>query len=169
MPGSATPASPIHQIRPEPVPKRPPLPDPTIPASARYQVRPVQWGDRERFEVRDTATDTTIAIRTTSRIADEDVMVLNLVGPNGLGRASVPRPKPPRSEPEPQPARQCGRCRQYFAADPLSDPTALEVWWLCEPCHDTLIGARANSRTARGHVGATERGVGTEAPDVAVG
>lgn len=34
--------------------------------------------------------------------------------------------------------RQCGRCRRYFDADAAH--AALQEWWLCAPCHDTLFG-----------------------------
>lgn len=39
-----------------------------------------------------------------------------------------------------EPTRQCGRCRKLFAADPDVEPTALDEWWLCPPCHDALLG-----------------------------
>ena len=73
------------------------MPNPAVPASSpprpgtsssrvthvvpppRYQVRPVLWANRKRFVVRDTKTDTTIAIRTTSKIADSDLIRLNMV------------------------------------------------------------------------------------------
>lgn len=44
----------------------------------RYEVREELWGNHKRFVVRDTATGTTIAIRTTRQIADSDLMRLNL-------------------------------------------------------------------------------------------
>ncbi len=47
-------------------------------AAPRYQVKSVLWGNRKRFIVRDTATDSTIAIRTTSQIADSDLIRLNM-------------------------------------------------------------------------------------------
>jgi hypothetical protein len=47
-------------------------------AAPRYQVQAVLWGHRKRFVVRDTATNTTIAIRTTSQIADSDLFRLNM-------------------------------------------------------------------------------------------
>lgn len=162
-----SPTSPILPIQPEPMPQRTPLADPTTPVPARYQDRAVRRADRKRFEVRDTKTDTTGAIRTTSRVADEDVMVPNLAGPNGPG--GVPAPQPQSAETEPAPVRQCGRCRQYFPADPLSDPTVLQDWWLCEPCHNSLFGTpREPSNSER-----ASRGHGTDAragsPGLAVG
>jgi hypothetical protein len=36
--------------------------------------------------------------------------------------------------------RQCGRCRQSFPTDPTLHAVALREWWLCPPCHDTLLG-----------------------------
>ena len=55
-----------------------PLPVTPFESACRYQVREVLWGNHKRFVVRDTATDTTIAIRTTYRIADGDLIRLNL-------------------------------------------------------------------------------------------
>lgn len=50
----------------------------SIEAAPRYQVQPVLWGNRKRFVVRDTATGTTIAIRTTSQIAESDLFRLTM-------------------------------------------------------------------------------------------
>ena len=41
----------------------------------------------------------------------------------------------------PVPPRQCGRCRQFFAGDPLLSVSIQQAWWLCPPCHATLLGA----------------------------
>ncbi len=38
------------------------------------------------------------------------------------------------------PTRQCGRCRQVFAADPNTEPGGQEEWWLCPPCDASLLG-----------------------------
>jgi hypothetical protein len=49
----------------------------------------------------------------------------------------------PLSEPESHgagPTRQCGRCRQLFAADPAAEAGGQEEWWLCPPCDATLLG-----------------------------
>ena len=44
---------------------------------------------------------------------------------------------------EPETAtRQCGRCRETFAGDPDTHPTALPDWWACEPCREALFGTR---------------------------
>ena len=51
--------------------------------SVRYQVLPEQWGHQYRFKVCDTVAHTTVAIRSSRRIADEDVLLLNLAGPKG--------------------------------------------------------------------------------------
>ena len=59
----------------------------------RYQVQAVLWGNHKRFVVRDTVTDTTIAIRTTSEVADSDLMRLNM--------AVQDRPAPPTTTLEP--------------------------------------------------------------------
>jgi hypothetical protein len=34
--------------------------------------------------------------------------------------------------------RQCGRCRQYFPADPPASPQP--KWWACTPCRHKLFG-----------------------------
>ena len=36
--------------------------------------------------------------------------------------------------------RRCGRCLQMFPGDATRAPTARPEWWLCESCHDVLIG-----------------------------
>lgn len=70
--------------------------NPAVPgADVRYQVRPVVWGDRSRFQVRDTLTDTTLATRATRRDAEDEVIVLNIVGPGALGYRSAPEPSSP--------------------------------------------------------------------------
>jgi hypothetical protein len=38
------------------------------------------------------------------------------------------------------PMRQCGRCRRFFPRDGAVDPDATPKWWLCAPCHETLLG-----------------------------
>lgn len=40
----------------------------------RFQVRPVLWGERRRYEVVDTRTDTTLVVRATRVGADDDVI-----------------------------------------------------------------------------------------------
>ena len=37
--------------------------------------------------------------------------------------------------------RQCGRCRETFPEDATADPVALQDWWLCPPCRESLLGA----------------------------
>jgi hypothetical protein len=48
--------------------------------------------------------------------------------------------------------RQCGRCRQWFDADPQDDGVAQAGWWVCDACRVVLLddprGPR--SRAARG-------------------
>ena len=39
------------------------------------------------------------------------------------------------------PARQCGRCRAFFAGDDTLNPGTLQDWWLCDSCRTTLLGA----------------------------
>jgi hypothetical protein len=121
-----------------------PATPPTLPAASieparRYQVQSVLWGNRKRFVVRDTATDTTVAIRTTSQIADSDLMRLNMAARTDYGPRLDARPvhADPASAPR---DRQSGRCRQFSSADPARQTTALEDWWLCEPCRDKLLG-----------------------------
>jgi hypothetical protein len=112
----------------------------SIEAAPRYQVQSVLWGSRKRFVVRDTATNTTIAIRTTSHIADSDLMRLNMAPRTDYG----PRLDARLAQADPSSAprdRQCGRCRRFFSADPAREATALQDRWLCEPCRDKLLGA----------------------------
>jgi hypothetical protein len=35
--------------------------------------------------------------------------------------------------------RQCGRCRQFFPADPGLHPSAVNDWWSCPACHEAII------------------------------
>lgn len=143
-----------------------PASSPTLPATAtepspsrvvaltpppRYQVRPVLWANRKRFVVRDTETDTTIAIRTTSKIADSDLIRLNMGVHPDVNRQRRPLEREPHSvrddAPGPEPVitateRQCGRCRGVFPLDPTLDPTMLQDWWLCGPCRNKLLGGR---------------------------
>lgn len=120
--------------------------------ASRYQVREVLWGSRKRFVLRDTATNTTIAIRTTRQIVDSDLIRLNWAakGRPHIGTALRPAliDSPSELMPEDPSRRQCGRCRQFFASDPLLNPNAIHDWWLCEPCHDRLMGtSRARTGT----------------------
>ena len=110
-------------------------------SASRYQVRAVLWGNRKRFVVRDTATDTTIAIRTTSEIADSDLIGLNMAGraDHILRLHAQPAPADP---PSAKRDRQCGRCRRFFPAEPDLEPMALQDWWLCDPCSHKLLGTR---------------------------
>lgn len=100
----------------------------------RFQVRPVLWGDRRRYEVVDTSTDTALVVRTTRWGADDDVMVLNL---GATGGPRVFAADGPEAE-ERVGTRQCGRCRGFFPAAPASRP-GVHDWWLCEACHKVLI------------------------------
>ena len=113
--------------------------------ACRYQVREVLWGNHKRFVVRDTATDTTIAIRTTRQIADSDLIRLNWAVRGRPDPGSALRPalndSPSELIPEDASGRQCGRCRQFFASDPTLNAVAIQEWWLCEACHDKLMGA----------------------------
>ena len=60
--------------------------------------------------------------------------------------ASSPHdPHPSRGRPWPNmgdggPERPCGRCRRFFDSEP--EPEWIDAWWLCDPCHDALFGAR---------------------------
>lgn len=121
--------------------------------AGRYRVREVLWGIYKRFVVRDHATDTTIAIRTTRQIADSDLLRLNWAA----GRLREPgTPHRPASSDSPSEVvqegpfdRQCGRCRQFFASDPTLNGSSLQDWWLCEACHGNLMGT-SRSATAAG-------------------
>jgi hypothetical protein len=128
-------------------PARPPTSPPSVTPSQhsyRYQVREELWGNRKRFVVRDTATHTTIAIRTTRQIVDSDLMRLNWAARDRPDPESTVQPVPSDSPseliPEGPSQRQCGRCRQLFASDPARNPAALQEWWLCEACHAKLMG-----------------------------
>lgn len=118
------------------------LESPTHPV--RFQVRTVLWGDRRRYEVVDTGTDTTVVVRATRWGADDDVIVLNMGGKGGPqvleSRVS--------NVVEQIGTRQCGRCRGVFPADPADDPAGQPDWWLCEPCRRTLIGRPARPASA---------------------
>lgn len=142
-------------------PTRPTSPPTSSPAAAirpterlsRYRVREVAWGNRKRFVVRDTATNTTIAIRTTRQIADSDLMRLNWSAGGHPDPTTATQPalrdSPAELILDHPTRRQCGRCRQYFALDPTLAPGAIHDWWLCEPCRDKLMGTRpAPTRTS---------------------
>ena len=118
----------------------------------RYQVGPVLWGTRKRFVVRDTDADTTVAIRTTSQIADSDLIRLNMrvVHGNRSQLHSHDRGLPPVPDDVAGPEasivateRRCGRCRGVFPLDPTLDGTGLQDWWVCDPCHNKLFGTRS--------------------------
>lgn len=134
---TALPASPDTATRSLPLAASPEPP-------SRYQVQSVLWGNRRRFVVRDTANDTTIAIRTTSQTADSDLIRLNVAARTDCGPRPGARPAQtyPASAPRDQ---QCGRCRLSFSADPAREAIALQDWWLCEPCRDALLGAHRSS------------------------
>lgn len=103
----------------------------------RYQVRSVPWGDKSRFAVRDTVTDTTLAIRATQNGAEDDIIVLNIAGPAGLGLPSASQLG--------HLDRQCGSCGQVFASDLAEDQSALEDWRLCARCRQKRLGSVPHS------------------------
>lgn len=112
--------------------------------AGRYKVREVLWGIHKRFVVRDSATDTTIAIRTTRQIADSDLLRLKWAAGRLRKRGAPHRPALSASSSEVfqegQFDRQCGRCRRFFASDPTLNGAAIQDWWLCEACHGNLMG-----------------------------
>lgn len=120
--------------------------------AGRYQVREVLWGIHKRFVVRDSATNTTVAIRTTRQIADSDLLRLNWAA----GRLREPgAPHRPALNDSPSAViqegpfdRQCGRCRQFFASDPTLNGSAIQDWWLCEACHGNLMGISRSATEA---------------------
>lgn len=148
MTSSAVPAALLSPGSLQPVPVPPASPAAVDEASSRYQVRAVQWGHRSRFEVRDADTDTTLSIASTRRIADEDVLVLNLAGPTARTLRAFADPAAESTPSRHGGPTQCARCRQVFTVDPAVDPTVLEDWWLCAPCRSALIGpaSKPNSR-----------------------
>ena len=118
---------------------------------ARYEVREELWGNHKRFVVRDTATDSTVAIRASSQIADSDLIRLNwaarvLPDPEARHQPAVTH-SPPEVTSGSQSQRQCGRCRQFFSCDAALNPVAIQDWWICEPCHDKLMGVGAPTGT----------------------
>lgn len=124
-----------------------------VDGARRYEVQEVMWGIHKRFVVRDTATDTTIAIRASRLIADSDLLRLNLaVRAPRTGSQPVSNDAPAELIADPPAERQCGRCRQFFASEANPNPAAGQDWWLCGPCHDKLMGTGA--RTGNGPVGA---------------
>lgn len=121
-----------------------PVVDSQLERACRYRVKEVLWGNHRRFVVYDTATSTTIAIRTSGQIADSDLIRLNWAVKGCPDPGTAPRPAldDAPSEPIPDDAsrRQCGRCRQFFASEPTQNLAPIQEWWLCEPCHDKLMG-----------------------------
>lgn len=118
----------------------PPTPNAAIEPAPRYLVRAVLWGNRKRFVVRDTTTDTTVAIRTTRQIADSDIIRLNMAPRTDHG----PRPQARPVQADTSSAerdRQCGRCRRHFAPEQALEPNAIQDWWLCEACAGKLLGS----------------------------
>jgi hypothetical protein len=111
----------------------------------RFQVRSVPWGDKRRFAVRDAETNSTLAIRATQNGAEDDIIVLNIVGPAGLGLQLAPKLGPLD--------RRCRRCGQVSARDLAEDQSALEDRWLCARCqgllgsvpHSSVIGGVTDS------------------------
>lgn len=76
-------------VLPAALPARP-LTDPLLPV--RYQVVPLRWGDRHRYEVVDTWTGTTLVVRATRQGADDDVIVLNMGARGGPSVRGCPDP-----------------------------------------------------------------------------
>ena len=112
--------------------------------ACRYQVREVLWANRKRFVVRDAASGTTIAIRSTRQIADSDLIRLNWAARGRPAPGTAVRlakdDSPSELIPDHASGRQCGRCRQFFASGPALNQAPIQEWWLCEPCHDRLMG-----------------------------
>ena len=59
-----------------------------------------------------------------------------------------PQPTPDDAPDEAPPVREhrCGRCQQMFPVDPDQHATAQLGWWLCPPCHQSLLGTQRVSR-----------------------
>ena len=82
----------VQDVRPHvlPIAAARPLTDPSLPV--RFQVVPVRWGDRRRYEVIDTWTRTTLVVRATRQGADDDVIVLNMGARGGPSVRGCPDP-----------------------------------------------------------------------------
>jgi hypothetical protein len=44
--------------------------------------------------------------------------------------------------------RQCGRCRQFFRADPALDAGPVPKWWLCPACRTAFFGDDGGQKQA---------------------
>ena len=130
-----------------------PLPVTPVERPNRYEVEQVQWGNHKRFVVRDTTTNTTIAIRAKSQIADSDLIRLNWAARHRpdpeTALHTVVTDSPSELTADHPSQRQCGRCRQLFPGDAALNPAAIQDWWICEPCHHSLMGAGAPTGTGR--------------------
>jgi len=108
----------------------------SVPTPVRFQIRPVVWGDRRRYEVVDTRTNATLVVRASRAGADDDVLVLNMGGTGGPLVSGTPVPEAE----ELVGTRRCGRCRGSFPARVVGEPAGPQDRWLCERCRRTLVG-----------------------------
>ena len=114
----------------------------------RYSVRLLQWGDRNRYALVDESTDVVRAIRSTRAAAENEAIVRNLESSGPPKSSAESGSGLPMALPA---VRSCGRCRKEFPLEVGQDKVTLRDWWLCEPCHVSLLGqhrARANSSAA---------------------
>jgi hypothetical protein len=44
------------------------------------------------------------------------------------------------------PTRRCWRCLQSFACQADEMPPGPAQWWLCDPCHTSLIGSSTSTQ-----------------------
>lgn len=49
-------------------------------------------------------------------------------------------------EVQPAPTRRCWRCLQMFPCEASDLHKGPAEWWLCDPCHQSLIGPARTSR-----------------------
>ena len=113
--------------------------DPKL-APPRYSVRPLQWGDRRRYALVDGLTDVVLAIRSTRAGAENEAIVLNLTT---TAAAMLPTPSVPDLSGATAAVRTCSRCREEFPAEAGQDELTLKDWWLCPPCHLSLMGGES--------------------------
>ena len=67
--------------------------------------------------------------------------LLSSSAPSGPAGLTDPSPGPVAVDPSP---RRCSRCRGVFPGAEERNAAGNVVWWLCEPCHERLLGTGAS-------------------------